>query len=1413
MSWQALKLKLINKILYCCKASLIFLCKRMMTLKRGILIFQFTCLLFINAISQISFEKLNIRLPQLNQAAVKLADYDNDGDLDIAITGEKQNSKIASVNSFYIYRNDGNNEFVEIYQSIISSIGGKVNWGDINNDGLLDVYVTGLEIYTIIPRLYIFKNLGDDKFEQYLDSDTEKGYPNLRNCKTTQIVDINRDGINDICCLDYSTYPFIYINDGSRFIDSLYNRFIEGYVTPVEVNSDWADFNRDGYPDFVFLNNVYANNGDSTFTKIEFSEPLIPDNNYWVDINADGFSDIVSANNIYKNVNGVSFESVGYLPYAGIYSFADFNNDGYMDVISVADYERKTKLMINNQDLSFTIFEIPQLDDNTYAIDLGDLDSDGDIDIVAFGLIHDKGIILLNEGQWVVSNPLQPINLEHTFINGKLCLNWESSDPLGSNLYIKNDNEFIISPGGSKNHRQYHSPTLGNLFLSKSVEIDTSLLIGEGLFEWSVQSINSSYKSSEFAQPAYFTFYKDNALDAPSNLRILNLTRNSASIAWNDNSLSESTYVVESQNQQSFEEILSLPQNSTSFTLNNLTANTQYTIRVKTVNLNKDGLSNIVRFSTPSDINTPTQLQVSSMTKSTITLKWSYIGGNDVGFKIERAQGVSTKYVSIGSSVISEFIDSNVEVGTNYSYRVKAYNESETSKYSGIVYVTFKVHKFEELFLEIQPGETNGMAWGDFDNDGFEDLYIPGAQKLYKNNGNETFTPIENSGIVYSNLYYSVALWGDVDNDGLLDLFIGTEKGKNSLFKNLGNGKFGSISTIISDIPMFTSDAAFVDFDNDGDIDLFVTNRKNPGNGIACYVEDPSYFYRNDGNWEFVSLEIPDLTTQRDNSTMPAFGDLDNNGFTDLVFAKLLTSPADVCPQWHGTEVYYNNNLSGLFVKGEESNHPSKFGASWTALLGDFDNDLDLDLITTDGPSKLYRNKDGKNLEIVNLPSITSSVSGAWVDFDNDADKDIYLNSLDFDTYNHLYQNKNHEFNPVYFGDITYRAQDELAWIDLNNDGFLDLISRDSSKFFNYFRNIPNDNNWLKIRLKGSPSNTFGVGAKVFIKTKYGWQYDYIATSHSYKSQSGYTLNFGLKDCSNIDSVKVVWPMGTKQYLTDINANQMLVIEEKNATELPLYKPSNLKAEILSPKTVEISWTINSIDHTGFIIKRSTSNESNYQIIGEVFGNGNSYVDGTVSNTGQYYYIVQAKKNNETSDESVSLFVELPFPNPTNLAVELINKFERKLTWEHSLIKSNLAKYNIERSIDSSPYTIISDATLKTFIDKEPQTGLLSYRVLGVFDNSFKSEYSNIVEINTLVTALEENLNNISIYPNPAEGIIKIKSNSIIDKIEMNDLLGNQIFLESHGSEIDVSRISSGIYILRLSIGEKIINYKIAITK
>jgi len=1386
--------------------------------KKFTLLLQFCCLLFTEALGQISFEQLNVRLPQLNQSTVKLADYDNDGDLDIAVAGERQNSKISSVHEFYIYRNDSDGEFVEIFETIISSNGGRVNWGDINNDGLLDVFVTGLEIYTTTPRLYIFKNLGDDKFEQYLHIDTEKGYPNLINCKTPRVLDINRDGFNDMCCLDYSSYPFIHINNGTQFIDSLYNRFIEGAIPPLEVHSDWADFNRDGYPDFVFLNNIYKNNGDSTFSKIEFSEPFIPDNNYWVDLDADGFSDIVSANNIYKNINGVNFEPAGYLQHAGAYSFADFNNDGFMDVLSMADYENKTMLMINKGDMSFAIFEIPQLQGNTYAIDLGDLDNDGDIDVVAFGLVQDRGLILLNQGQWSISESLLPNDLKHVSINNKIQISWESPESLGSNLYIKNDQQFIVSPGGLRGHNQFHTSSMGNLFLSKTIEIDATVLPEDGLYEYAVQSVNSSYKSSRFTDPLYFTFYRDNALDAPTELKIINLTINSASFSWLDNSLTESSYIIEIQKQSLFEEISVLPPNSTSYTFTNLKPNTQYTIRVKSVGSVKHGFSSIVRFSTPSSLLIPFQLQVSTLTKSSIVLKWSYTSGSEDGFVIERATGSSSNYVSIGSSLIPEFTDSNVEVGTNYSYRVKAYNESESSKYSDIIFVTFKVHKFEELLLEIQPGQTNGMAWGDFNNDGFEDLFIAPTKHLYKNNGDETFTSIENSGIGVPNLYNSFAIWGDVDNDGFLDLFIGTEKGGNHLFKNMSNGTFKSMQTVISTKLMFTSAAAFVDYDNDGDVDLFVSNSKDFGNGLPCYIDDPSYLYRNEGKWEFVLFEVTDLTTQKDNSTMPAFGDLDNNGFTDLVFSKLLEQPADICPQWHGTEVYFNDGSSNAFIKDGENiiayDDPFKQASSWSAVLGDFDNDLQIDVITTYGRfggSTLYKNSNGRDFEIVNLPSYTISIAGAWVDFDNDTDKDIYLSSLDYDIYNHLYQNKNNEFTPIYFGDITYRAQEDLTWIDLNNDGFLDLISRDSSRFFNYFRNIPNDNNWVKIQLKGSPSNTFGVGAKVFVKTKYGWQYDFIVTTHSYKSQKGYILNFGLKDCTNIDSVKVVWPMGTKQYLTNIAANQTLVIEETNASEIPLYKPSNLKSKILSPRSVEVSWTVNSKDHTGFIIKRSTGDESNYKVVGQVRSSERSYIDETVSNTGKYYYIVQAEKGSELSDQSASSFVKLTFPDPTELQVALENGPDRKLTWDHLSLERNVSKYKIERSLDGSPYKIIGESIATSFIDRQELAGLMSYRVNAIFSNTFVSDYSNQVEI--IVTGLSDNKIDVSIYPNPANDQINIISNHSIKSICIDDLLGKRIYSGSEVSEIDVSKFKSGLYVLKISIGENEMAFKILIQR
>ena len=324
-----------------------------------------------------------------------------------------------------------------------------------------------------------------------------------------------------------------------------------------------------------------------------------------------------------------------------------------------------------------------------------------------------------------------------------------------------------------------------------------------------------------------------------------------------------------------------------------------------------------------------------------------------------------------------------------------------------------------------------GVAWGDFDNDGYPDLFVGNGYGigqtnfLYRNNGNGTFSKITNDPIVSVKGHFSGCAWGDYDRDGFVDLFVGNDlSGASVLYHNEG----GSTFTRINSAPTLASDAvgvAWADFNNDGWPDLFVAN----GFGTDFKA---SYLYANFGGVQFQRVLSPNFPSASLGSTGIAWGDYDNDGFPD-VFVTSDGSNAE-------PNQLYHNNGTGTFSR------------------------------VTSG-------------SIVTDPARDGSIGAAWADYDNDGHLDLFIGNRG-QVKNSLYHNNgNGTFTQIVTGPIVEDGEQDnnggCAWGDYDNDGFLDLYvsnlgpTRESTGHGYLYHNTGNSNAWLKVRCVGTVSNRF----------------------------------------------------------------------------------------------------------------------------------------------------------------------------------------------------------------------------------------------------------------------------------------------------------------------------------------------------
>ncbi len=423
------------------------------------------------------------------------------------------------------------------------------------------------------------------------------------------------------------------------------------------------------------------------------------------------------------------------------------------------------------------------------------------------------------------------------------------------------------------------------------------------------------------------------------------------------------------------------------------------------------------------------------------------------------------------------------------------------------------------------------VAWIDHDTDGDADLCLPAtdnADLLADNDGRGAFTDVTPA-VLRSQNYTMLVRPGDYDNDGLTDLYEVNWRAANRLLRNTGGGVFVDVTASPLGVNGDCTDAHWVDIDNDGDLDLYLVRT---GNTQTCML------FRNDGASGFENISAAPVNASG-NVRYAAWGDYDNDGWTDLFLAK------------DGADKLLHNDGDGTFTD-VTAGPLGDFGSGTSAAWGDYDNDgfLDLYIVNRNGPNSLLHNDgDGTFSAVAFSPVnvVANGRSAVWGDANNDGWLDLYLCN-DGDQ-NRLFQNTGSGFTdatiaPLDVDGPSYAA----AWADYDGDGAIDLYLAKNGSVNQLFRNASCPAaHWLQLKPVGTVSNVSAVGTRVRLLADGRWQIREAGGQCGYMAEGSPFLSFGLGEATVVDSLVICWPSGIIQRFAGLGADVALRIVESEA--------------------------------------------------------------------------------------------------------------------------------------------------------------------------------------------------------------------------------------------------------------------------
>ena len=495
----------------------------------------------------------------------------------------------------------------------------------------------------------------------------------------------------------------------------------------------------------------------------------------------------------------------------------------------------------------------------------------------------------------------------------------------------------------------------------------------------------------------------------------------------------------------------------------------------------------------------------------------------------------------------------------------------------------------------------SGVAAFDYDNDGLPDLFVVNGSRLkpfangkpismlYRNAGDHFVDVTEKSGLGRHGWGQGVCV-GDYDNDGWTDLYV-TYYGRNVLYRNRGDGSFEERSVqagVAGEEPRWGAGCSFLDYDRDGNLDLFVANyvaysdaaSRQPGDNEFCrwkgipimcgprgLAADRNILYHNKGDGTFTDVSVASKITATEAyyCFQPVTADFDQDGWPDLYVT------CDSTPN-----ILYRNNRDGTFTdigvsSGSGLSGDGNAQAGMGVTISDVDGDGRPDILVTnfsDDRPTLYRYVGHWLFEDVTLRARLGRYSQyvgwgtVFFDLDNDGWDDLFIvnghiskvvetKGLAYRQKRLLYHNDHHGA----FDDIsdkggpavqTQAASRGLAVEDFNGDGRLDLVITNLNDVPSLLLNTGEAGNWIIVGLQADRGNRSAIGARVTVEAQGRKQTHEVRSASSFYSSSGLRLHFGLATATRIDKLTVFWPGGGLTQLKGLPVNRVLLVRERD---------------------------------------------------------------------------------------------------------------------------------------------------------------------------------------------------------------------------------------------------------------------------